>query len=86
MIYLVYLQIERLNSVDIVSGMASISRAPYRMASKKLKELKEQLQELLDKGFTRPSTPHWGAAVLFAKERRNSTDLYRLSTTQSGNY
>ena len=41
-------------SVEILSGTAPISRAPYRMASTKLKELKIQLQELLDKGFIRP--------------------------------
>ena len=40
---------------QIVPGTAPVSRAPYRMASVELKELKVQLQELLDKGFVRPS-------------------------------
>ena len=42
---------------------------PYRMAPAELKELKEQLQELLDKGFIRPSISPWGAPVLFVKKK-----------------
>ena len=38
-------------SIEILSGMAPNSRAPYQMAPTKLKELKIQLQELFDKGF-----------------------------------
>ena len=38
-------------SIEILSGTAPISRAPYRISPTKLKELKTQLQELLDKGF-----------------------------------
>ena len=41
--------------VEILPGTIPISRALYRMAPTKLKELKIQLQELLDKGFIRPS-------------------------------
>ena len=39
-----------------VSGTDPISMPPYRMAPAELKELNEQLKELLDKGFIRPST------------------------------
>ena len=54
-----------------------MSRAPYRMASTELKELKSQLQEILDKGFIRPSVSPWGALVLFVKkERWHSTDVH----------
>ena len=42
-------------SIEIVPGTTPVSRAPYRMAPEELKELKVQLQELLDKGFVRPS-------------------------------
>ena len=42
-------------SIEVVHGTTPISRAPYRMAPTELKELKTQLQELLDKGFIRPS-------------------------------
>ena len=49
--------------------MTPISRVPYRMALTEQKELKTQLQELLDKGFVRPSVSPWGAPVLFIKKK-----------------
>jgi hypothetical protein len=52
-----------------VPGTNPISKAPYRMASSELKELKEQVQELLDKGFIHPSISLWGALVLFVKKK-----------------
>jgi hypothetical protein len=42
--------------IECVPSTNPISKAPYMMASSELKELKEQLQELLDKGFIRPCT------------------------------
>ena len=56
-------------SIEIVPGTALVSRAPYRMAPAELKELKVWLQELLDKGFVRPSVFPWGAPVLFVKKK-----------------
>ena len=56
-------------SIEVVQGTNHISRASYRMAPTKLKELKTQLQELLDKGFIRPSVSPWGAPVLFVKKK-----------------
>ena len=56
-------------SIEIVPGIAPVSRAPYKMAPAELKELKVQLQELLDKGFVRPSVSPWGAPVLFVKKK-----------------
>nr|GFD33234.1 putative reverse transcriptase domain-containing protein [Tanacetum cinerariifolium] len=50
-------------------GAEPISKAPYRMAPVELKELKDQLQELLERGFIRPSVSPWGAPVLFVKKR-----------------
>ncbi|XP_023773747.1 uncharacterized protein LOC111922420, partial [Cyanistes caeruleus] len=55
--------------IDLVPGTQPISIPPYRMAPAELKELKEQLQELLDKGFIRPSVSPWGAPVLFVKKK-----------------
>ncbi|XP_021595194.1 uncharacterized protein LOC110602075 [Manihot esculenta] len=55
--------------IDLNPGTAPISMAPYRMAPTELKELKAQLQELLDKGFIRPSVSPWGAPVLFVKKK-----------------
>ena len=37
--------------IELVPGMAPISRRPYRMPPNELAELKIQLQELLDKGL-----------------------------------
>ncbi|KAA0056043.1 DNA/RNA polymerases superfamily protein [Cucumis melo var. makuwa] len=52
-----------------------ISKAPYRMALAKLKELKVQVQELLDKGFIRPNVSPRGAPVLFVKKKDGSMHL-----------
>ena len=48
---------------------------PYRMAPVELQELKVQIQELLDKGFIRPSTSPWGAPVLFSKKKDKTIRL-----------
>ena len=63
-------------TIDVAPGTTPISKAPYRMAPLELKELKIQLQELLDKGFIRPSVSPWGAPVLFVKKKDGSTRLY----------
>nr|GFD02972.1 RNA-directed DNA polymerase [Tanacetum cinerariifolium] len=52
-----------------------ISKAPYRMAPIELKGLKDQLQELLERGFIRPSVSPWGAPVLFVKKNDGSMRL-----------
>ncbi|KAA0051239.1 ty3-gypsy retrotransposon protein [Cucumis melo var. makuwa] len=59
-------------AIKLEPGTVPISRAPYRMALTKLKELKVQLQELLDKGFIRRSVSPWGAPVLFVKKKDGS--------------
>ena len=56
-------------SIEILHGTTPTSRAPYRMAPTELKELKIQLQEILDKGFIRPSVSPLGAPVLFMKKK-----------------
>ncbi|XP_070040754.1 uncharacterized protein [Nicotiana tomentosiformis] len=55
--------------IDSAPGTQPISIPPYRMAPSELKELKEQLQDLLDQGFIRPSVSPWGAPVLFVKKK-----------------
>ncbi|GJX51933.1 putative reverse transcriptase domain-containing protein [Tanacetum coccineum] len=50
--------------IDLVPGAAPVARAPYRLAPSEMKELSEQLKELSDKGFIRPSSSPWGAPVL----------------------
>ncbi|GJZ10721.1 putative reverse transcriptase domain-containing protein [Tanacetum coccineum] len=49
--------------IYLVPGAAPVARAPYRLAPSEMKELLEQLQELSDKGFIRPSSSPWGAPI-----------------------
>ncbi|GJV71791.1 putative reverse transcriptase domain-containing protein [Tanacetum coccineum] len=58
--------------IDLIPGTAPVARAPYRLAPSEMKELSEQLQELSDKGFIRPSSSPWGAPVLFVKKKDGS--------------
>ncbi|GJT22994.1 putative reverse transcriptase domain-containing protein [Tanacetum coccineum] len=58
--------------IDLVPGAAPVARVPYRLAPSEMKELAEQLQELSDKGFIRPSSSPWGAPVLFVKKKDES--------------
>ena len=62
-------------AIDLVPGTEPISKAPYRMAPAELRELKDQLQDLLEKGFVRPSVSPWGAPVLFVKKKDGSLRL-----------
>lgn len=62
-------------SIDLLSGTAPISKAPYHVAPLELKELKVQLQELLDKYFIRLSVSPWGALVFFVKKKDGSIRL-----------
>ncbi|GJS14783.1 putative reverse transcriptase domain-containing protein [Tanacetum coccineum] len=58
--------------IDLVPGAALVARAPYRLAPSEMKELSVQLQELLQKGFIRPSSSPRGAPVLFVKKNDRS--------------
>ena len=58
--------------IELIPGTQPISKAPYRMAPAELKELQEQLSELLDKGLIHPSHSPWGAPVLFVKKKDGS--------------
>jgi hypothetical protein len=67
--------------IELQPGTAPISKRPYRMAPKELAELKNQLQELLDKGYICPSSLPWGCPNLFVKKKDGSLRLcvdYRL--------
>ncbi|GKA47633.1 putative reverse transcriptase domain-containing protein [Tanacetum coccineum] len=66
-----YYDVELANG-RIIRFDAIIARAPYRLAPSKMKELSEQLKELLDKRFIRPSSLPWGAPVLFVKKKDGS--------------
>ena len=57
-------------AIDLVLGSQPILKSPYRMAPTELKELKEQLEELMKKEFIQTSISPWGAHVLFVKKKR----------------
>ncbi|GJZ64283.1 putative reverse transcriptase domain-containing protein [Tanacetum coccineum] len=58
--------------IDLILGAAPVAQAPYRLAPSEMQELSNQLQELADRGFIRPSTSPWGAPVLFVKKKDGS--------------
>ncbi|GJV53825.1 putative reverse transcriptase domain-containing protein [Tanacetum coccineum] len=76
--------------INLVPGAAPVARAPYRLAPSGMKELSNQLQELSDKGFIRPSSSPWGAPVLFVKKKDGSFKkktmdfITKLPKTSSG--
>ncbi|GJS94313.1 putative reverse transcriptase domain-containing protein [Tanacetum coccineum] len=68
--------------IDLIPGAAPVAWAPYQFASSKMKELSDQLKELSDKGFIRPSSSPWGASVLFVKKKDGS--VYSKIDLRSG--
>jgi hypothetical protein len=62
--------------IELQPGTAPISKRPYRMPPKELDELKNQLQELLDKGYILLSSPPWGCPALFVKKKDGSLRLF----------
>ncbi|GKD24746.1 putative reverse transcriptase domain-containing protein, partial [Tanacetum coccineum] len=55
--------------IDLIPGATPATKSPYRLAPSKMQELSEQLQELQDKSFIRPSHSPWGAPVSFIKKK-----------------
>ncbi|GJY40648.1 putative reverse transcriptase domain-containing protein [Tanacetum coccineum] len=64
--------------IDLVPGAAPVARAPYRLAPSEMKELSEQLKELSDKGFIRPSSSPWGAPVLQEEHEEHLKQILEL--------
>jgi hypothetical protein len=62
-------------SVNLMPGVAPVSKAPYRMSTPELKELQLHLEELLKKGYIHPSVSPWGASVLFVKKKDGTLRL-----------
>jgi hypothetical protein len=56
-------------TIDLIPGIAPIAQAPYKMGPKELVELKEQLDELEQKGFIQESISPWGTPVIFVDKR-----------------
>jgi hypothetical protein len=61
--------------IELQPGTTPISRRPYKMTPKELAELKVQLNELLDKGYIRPSSSPWGCPALFVKKKDQTLRL-----------
>ena len=55
--------------IELVPGVALVSKTPYRMRTPKMLELNMQLQELLEKKYHRSSLSPGGASVLFVKKK-----------------
>jgi hypothetical protein len=62
-------------SIDLIPGAGPLSVAPYKKSPLELKELKSQLEELIQKHFIRPSVSPWGAPVLLVKKKDGSMRL-----------
>ncbi|GKF68085.1 putative reverse transcriptase domain-containing protein, partial [Tanacetum coccineum] len=58
--------------IDLIPRTIPVARAPYRLAPSEMQELSDQLQELSDQGFIRPSTSPWRAPILFVKKKDGS--------------
>src|SRR6266540_2707993 len=68
-------------SIELLPGTAPVFRKPYKMSSNDLAEMKVQLQDLLDKGFIRPSSSPWGCSAMFVDKKDQTKRLvvdYRL--------
>ncbi|GJS39844.1 putative reverse transcriptase domain-containing protein [Tanacetum coccineum] len=63
--------------IDLIPGAAPITRAPYRLAPSEMKELSNQLNEISNKGFIRPSSSPWGAPVLLSKRRTDHFEYHK---------
>ena len=61
--------------IDLIPGTSPVSITPYRMAPAELAELRTQLDDLLDKGFIKPSTSPWEVPVLFVKKHYGALRL-----------
>jgi hypothetical protein len=68
--------------IELQPGTAPVAKAPYKISPVEMKELKVQLQGLLDKGYIRPSTSRWGCSAVFVendKELRLCADYWPLN-------
>ncbi|MBE3102723.1 MAG: hypothetical protein IMZ40_00590, partial [Bacilli bacterium] len=63
------------HAIDLIVDAAPIARAPYRHSLTQNVELENQLKDLLNKGYIRPSKSPWGAPVLFVKKKDGSLRL-----------
>ncbi len=58
--------------IELLPDTQPITKAPYRKTFAELEELKAQLEDVLEKGFIRPSVFPWGAPMLFVRKKDES--------------
>jgi hypothetical protein len=56
-------------AIELIPSTTPISKRAYRVSGLELVELKKKIDELLEKGYIRPSTSPWAAPVLFVKKK-----------------
>jgi hypothetical protein len=61
--------------IELKPSTTPIYKTPYRMTTPELAELKEQIKELLEKGFIHPSSSSWGAPVIFVPKKDGTQRL-----------
>ena len=62
-------------TIELLPGVAPVSKTPYRMRTPEMLELKMQLQDLLEKKYIIPGVSPWGAPVLFVKKKDGTLRL-----------
>ena len=62
-------------AIELEPGTAPISRCPYHMTPKELAKMKKWLEEILEKGFIRPSSSPWGCPAIFVKKKDDTLRL-----------
>jgi hypothetical protein len=61
--------------IELEPGTSPIYKTPYRMATPELAELKEDIKELLEKGFIHPSSSPWGLPMIFVSKKDGTQRL-----------
>jgi len=62
-------------SIDLVPGVVSTSKVPYKMSTPELVELKVKLKEMMDKGYIKLSVSLWGSPTMFVKKKDGTLQL-----------
>jgi hypothetical protein len=62
-------------TIELIPGTAPISKRVYRVSGIELVELKKQIDELLEKGYIRPSTSPWAAPLLFVEKKDGTNKM-----------
>jgi hypothetical protein len=63
-------------SIELIPGTAPISKRAYRVSGPELVELKKQIDELLEKGYIRPSTSPWAAPMVFVEKKDGTKRMF----------